>query len=138
MNKAKNLVFALIVALFSVAALPGSAKAADLFSDVCNNQTTGEKSSVCDAGDEDPLTGTGGLLLRVGSLLTIVTGMASVIMIIYGGYKYVASSGNTTPHGSNPSKVAVAKGIITYAVVGLVVSVLARAILLFVINRVKT
>lgn len=136
--KLKMLALAILVPLFFMVALPSSASAADLLSDVCNSQTTGEKPSVCDAGDEDPLTGTGGLLLRVGSLLTIVTGMASIIMIIYGGYKYVASSGNTTPHGNNPSKVAVAKSIITYAVVGLVVSVLARAILLFVINRVKT
>lgn len=136
--KLKLLALALFVPLFFMAALPNSAKAADLFGDVCNSQTTGDKPSVCNAGDEDPLTGPGGLLLRVGSLLTIVTGMASVIMIVYGGYKYVISSGNNTSSGSNPSKVAVAKSIITYAAIGLAVSVLARAILLFVINRVKT
>lgn len=52
-------------------------------------------------------------------------GALSVVMIVVGGFRYVASAGNT-------AGVASAKNTVVYAVVGVVVALLAYAIINFV------
>lgn len=61
------------------------------------------------------------------NLLLFVLGLIAVIMIILGGFRYVTSNGD-----SGATKTA--KDTILYAVVGLVVAILAFAIVNFVIN----
>ena len=62
-------------------------------------------------------------------ILSFIVGAASVIMIIIGGFRYVTSNGDS-------NQIASAKNTIIYAIVGLVVAVLARAIVTFVFNRI--
>src|SRR5690606_15675520 len=57
----------------------------------------------------------------VTQILTFIIGAAAVIMIIYGGIRYVISGGDSTG-------VTAAKNTILYAVIGLVVAVLAYTI----------
>lgn len=59
--------------------------------------------------------------------LLFIIGAASVVMIIYGGFRYVTSAGEA-------SAVKSAKDTIMYAVVGLVVALVAWGIADFVIN----
>lgn len=68
-----------------------------------------------------------GLVKNVINLMLGLIGLLSVIMIIYAGLKYVISEGDST-------KIKQAKQILTYAIVGLVVALLAFAIVNFVIN----
>lgn len=58
----------------------------------------------------------------------LVTGIVAVIVIIIAGYMYVTSNGDS-------AVVTKAKNTITYAVVGLVVIILAFAITWFVVGR---
>lgn len=58
------------------------------------------------------------------NVLLYFVGALSVIMIIYGGFKYVTSSGES-------SAVASAKNTILYAVIGIIISVLAYSIVNF-------
>ena len=88
-------------------------------------------SSVCKKSTDDPITGTGGILLNIANILAWFGGAKAVIMIIYAGFVYVTSSGDD-------GKVKSAKNIILYSVVGLVVIVVARMIVLFVVNRALT
>ncbi len=62
------------------------------------------------------------------NVLSLVVGVAAVIMIIIGGLKYILSQGE----GSN---TASAKNTILYAIVGLVIVALAQVIVRFVINK---
>lgn len=62
------------------------------------------------------------------NIMLFIVGMASVIMIIYGGIRYTVSAGNE-------SSVKTAKNIILYAIVGLVISILAYALVNFVITN---
>jgi hypothetical protein len=94
-------------------------------------------SSVCSGTNghtptatNNPITGSGGVLTKAINLLAFLTGVASIIIIIIGGIKYVTSSGDS-------GKVSSAKDTILYAVIGLVVSISARAIILYIVNRVK-
>ncbi|MEI7819103.1 MAG: hypothetical protein WCI47_03225 [bacterium] len=63
----------------------------------------------------------------INTLLFIV-GIASVIVIIVGGLRYVLS-------GGDPKNTAAAKDTILYAVIGVVVSLLAYAIVNFVLGQ---
>jgi len=65
------------------------------------------------------------------NILSVVVGIASVIMIILAGFKFVTSSGA-------PEKVSSARNTILYAVIGLVIVGLAQIIVYFVINQLKT
>ena len=62
------------------------------------------------------------------NILSLIVGIAAVIMIIVGGFKYVTSGGDTNSIGS-------AKSTITYAVVGLLVALFAQVLVRFVITR---
>jgi Type IV secretion system pilin len=55
-----------------------------------------------------------------------IVGAASVLMLIYGGIRYTLSAGNAT-------HVTAAKNTIMYALIGLIVAVLAYAIVNFVL-----
>jgi hypothetical protein len=61
------------------------------------------------------------------NVLLYIIGVLSVIMIIYGGFRYVTSGGDS-------GGVSNAKNTILYAIIGLVVAALAYAIINFVLK----
>ncbi len=62
------------------------------------------------------------------SILSYIAGVASIVMVIVGGIKYVVSSGDSNAVGS-------AKNTITYALVGLVIAIMAQAMVRFVFTK---
>ncbi len=86
-------------------------------------------SKVCHTDGSDPLTGPNGTLTKVASALALVAGVVAVIFVIVGGIKYIFSGGDA-------SAISSAKNTIIYALVGLVVAVLAREILTFVLGKI--
>ncbi len=65
------------------------------------------------------------------SIFSLVVGVAAVIMILVGGFKYITSSGEA-------SNISSAKNTILYAIIGLIVVVLAQVIVRFVIKNSST
>ena len=61
------------------------------------------------------------IVLNILFDLSLLIGYAAIIFVIYGGFKYIMSNGE-------PGKVAMAKSIITNALIGLVIGVLATII----------
>ena len=78
-------------------------------------------------GQPVDLFGGNGVITRITNVLLFIVGALSVIMLIFGGLRYVVSGGNSTA-------VTAAKNTILYAIVGLVISFLAFAAINFVIN----
>ncbi|HSX43801.1 MAG TPA: pilin [Candidatus Saccharimonadales bacterium] len=62
------------------------------------------------------------------NLLSIVVGIAAVMMIIISGLRYVTSSGDS-------NNITGAKNALLYAIVGLVVTALAQLIVHFVLHK---
>lgn len=58
-----------------------------------------------------------------------IAGTAAVIVLIIGGVGYIASTGD-------PTRITKAKNTILYAIVGLIIVILARAIVAFVVGRI--
>ena len=69
----------------------------------------------------------GAIASQIVNIFSIVVGAISVIMIIYGGFRYITSGGDS-------GRVGNAKNTLIYAVIGLIIVVLAQLIVHFVIN----
>lgn len=84
-------------------------------------------------GMEQPtsLTGTAGVFSTVTNVLLFIIGGVAVIMIIVGGLRYITSGGNS-------ANVTAAKNTILYALVGVIVAILAFAAVNFVIGSFTT
>ena len=74
------------------------------------------------------IDGKDGLIKTVVNILLWAVGILSVIMIIFSGFRYITSSGDT-------SKTKSAQSTLIYSVVGLIVAIMAWAIVNMVINR---
>ena len=75
-------------------------------------------------------SGLNGLLATTINILSIIVGVAAVIMIIIGGFRYITSGGES-------SSTASAKNTIIYALIGLVIAVIAQLLVQFVLNKVS-
>ena len=78
-------------------------------------------------GQSTDLFGQTGIFQTITNVLLFILGAISVIMIIIGGIRYVLSGGNATA-------VTAAKNTILYAIVGVIVALLAYAIVNFVLT----
>jgi len=89
------------------------------------NNSTGS-SDTCGSGSTIT-TGIGNLATEVVNILSVVVGIVAVIFLIYGGFRYITSGGES-------SNVSNAKNTLIYAVVGLVIVALAQLIVHWVLN----
>ncbi len=80
-------------------------------------------------GSEQPvnLFGDTGVFSTISSVLLFIVGAIAVIMIVIGGLRYVISGGDAT-------QVQAAKNTILYALVGIIIAILAYAAVNFVIG----
>jgi hypothetical protein len=81
------------------------------------------------AGNANLFGGTNSIFQTVANTLIFIVLAVSVIMLIIGGLRYVLSSGEA-------SAVKGAKDTILYAIIGIVVAILAFAIVSFVASRI--
>lgn len=68
------------------------------------------------------------LIAQIINIFSIIVGVVAVIMIIYGGFRYITSGGDS-------SKVGDAKNTILYAIIGLILVALAQFIVKFVLEK---
>lgn len=68
------------------------------------------------------------LIKLIINIISVVVGVVAVIMIVFGGLKYITSGGES-------SNVSSAKNTILYAIIGLVVVALAQFIVRFVLDK---
>lgn len=90
----------------------------DCVTDTVNEtqQTTGTDTTV------------GSLFSTVTDVLLYLVGGVAVIMIVYGGFRYVVSNGDS-------SRVKAAKDTVLYGAIGLAIAIVAWGLVTFVINR---
>lgn len=121
MKQIKYIILTLgIIAGFGLATLPITVSAVDIID--CSGDNAG--TVICDNQDD---TIQNYIKIIVDGLLFIL-GAVSVIMIIIAGIGYTTSGGDAT-------SVTKAKNTLMYAVVGLVVALLAYAIVDFVLSK---
>lgn len=127
---------ALSLGLLAPLAVPAVVSAA---ADVSPNQTinTGLCKGVTDASGTAAqgcfTTDTSGdntlsaLAKKVINIFSIIVGIVAVIMVIYGGFRYITSGGDS-------GRVGNAKNTLIYAVIGLIIVALAQFLVHFVLS----
>lgn len=85
------------------------------------------EAAACQADTPNPFYGDDGVITTATQIVGTIVGVASVIMIIVGGFKYISSAGD-------PNSTKSAKDTILYALIGLVVATLAHVIASFVMG----
>lgn len=98
----------------------------------CQSASSGKDLSItggvdCAKGNNQPteLFGSSGIFQTITNVMLFLIGAVSVIMLIIGGIRYTISNGDQ-------GAVKSAKDTIMYAIIGLIVSLLAYAIIGFV------
>ena len=126
-------VFVVTLASLAVLLVPAAASANTLVPE-CNNGDLANSSACKDVNDTSQTVtsnrfyGPGSVLDRVAGIIMYIGGVASVIMIILGGFTFMTGSGD-------PNTLAAARKTVIYAVVGIIVLVLPSAIVRFVISK---
>ena len=120
-----------LVSLFGFVTLavaaPAPASAEFNLIPVCETET---KATVCNENKAkgNPIYGPNGILTKVANIIAIVVGIVAVIIIILAGIQYMLSTGDST-------KLARSKDAIIYALIGLVIVVLARTAVAFIVSK---
>lgn len=87
-------------------------------------------SAVCTSKtSKDPLTGSDGVLAKIINIVSVIAGAAAVIIIIIGGLRYVTSNGDS-------AKISSAKNTVINALIGIIIIILAKAIIDFVLVKI--
>ncbi len=81
-----------------------------------------------DCSSNDSADKLSGIIHDIVNILSAIVGVAAVIMIIFGGLRYITSGGNDT-------SVTSAKNTILYAIIGLIIVALAQIIVRFTLNK---
>lgn len=134
-RRIKNLIVVVVTGsvLFTPMLVPAFASAASL--SFANAITSGVCSGVDTAAGAGAGCGTGGsanatlssLAKKFINILSLVVGIVAVVMIVYGGFKYITSGGDS-------GNVSGAKNTLIFAIVGLIIVALAQFIVHFVLN----
>lgn len=91
------------------------------------NINSGANCAQATTGQPTNLFGEGSVFTKIVDVLLFIIGAIAVIMLIIGGIRYVVSGGDS-------GAVTGAKNTILYAVIGIVVAILAYAAVHFVIG----
>lgn len=124
---------AAVIAGLALVIVPVLAPVAVSAADIGNNLKCGSNLDAtgdsCDSDIAEGSTGLNDVITDIVNIFSVIVGIVSVIMIIYGGFRYVTSGGDS-------GNVSAAKNTIIYAVIGLVVVALAQFIVQFVLDKV--
>jgi cytochrome bd-type quinol oxidase subunit 2 len=127
--KLRNIFLAIITSFTVVTApvpvLVGTAAAVDCGHSPAAQEVLGGLSGD-QVGDNCGAKRVNNLFANIVQIMSLLVGVASVIVIIYAGFKYITSSGEQ-------SRVANAKSTLLYALIGLAVAALAQFMIHFVL-----
>lgn len=118
------------LAFFAVPALVLSVSAAPVFAQQDAEDLSITQGVQAARGNDQPndLFGPTGIFRTITNVLLFIIGAVSVIMLIIGGFRYVTSQGDS-------SQVTSAKNTILYAIIGLIIAILAFAVVSFVTDQ---
>lgn len=120
------------LALATVMLTPALATTSVFAADIDKSLCKGAELKLSGEGDcsttEEAGTGLDKLITDVVNIFSVIVGVVAVIMIIYGGFRYITSGGDS-------GNVTNAKNTILYALVGLVIVALAQFIVKFVLSK---
>ena len=120
----KKIIFLALMSLGVASVLSLSVASSNAFAQV----SSGINAATTDEMKNKQIDGSNGVIRIVSNILIWVVGIVAVIMIVWSGFKYITAAGDS-------GKIASAKSSLIYAIVGLIIAILAYAIVNFVMER---
>jgi hypothetical protein len=124
--------------LFAIIAIAGFASLVSTPAYAQNGKpasTTLSRQAICGANNDCAITGNGdtaggvtgvaGILLNIARIVVYIVGALAVLFLVYGGVMYLTA-------GGDDGKVKSARAIITNAIIGLVIAIVAFSIVTIV------
>ena len=122
----------LLATILGFTVLTPAAVTAQNVNDAFCKTPAAQNTTVCkeveSSNTRNPLLGPDGILTTMASILAYLVGFAAIIVIIIAGIQYILSSGDS-------AKISKAKDTIIYAVIGLIVAVVAQGVVGLVLSR---
>lgn len=116
-----------LLTIFSMAAFSTTAVAATAAqAAACGGAGIAATSGDCSGDANTP--GVDNIIAAAIKILSSIVGLAAVVVIIVGGFKYITSGGDS-------NKVGAAKNTIMYALIGVVIAVMAQVLVRFVFDK---
>ncbi len=129
-TKKITLLVAILCSVFIVIGSSGPASA-QLFDgakrDACRGANLSASDGSCDKGQ--PANKLESTIGNIIDILSVIVGIAAVILIIINGLKFITANGDS-------NSISSAKNGIIYAIVGLIVVAMAQVIVRFVLTRI--
>jgi uncharacterized Tic20 family protein len=119
--------FTLLVPVLAFGAVVGLAPMAGAVDCNLNSPNIGVKTGKDCAKSDDQKGNIGNVFETITNVLLFIIGAVAVIMIILGGIRYTISNGDS-------NQITSAKNTILYGVIGIIVALLAYAIVNFVVG----
>ena len=116
------------MSLVSMSAVPVSALFEGSKDDACNAINATSSKPAKDPCGSSSTKKVNGLITDVINILSVVIGVAAVIMIMIAGFKYITSQGDS-------AGISSAKNTLLYAVIGIIVVASAQLIVRFVLAK---
>ena len=92
-----------------------------------NSASEGKAATDADCSGSNSTDNLQNTAKAVVNWMSIIVGIVAVIMVIYGGFRYITSGGDS-------NNVSSAKSTLIYAIIGLIIVALAQVIVHFVLN----
>lgn len=130
MKRFINIISSTLIAVFAVTGLAFAGSVATVDTVVASNHTKDVKDGITGIGGNtegrkaDALTN---IIERIINILLFIIGVIAVIMIIVGGIRYTTSNGDS-------AQLTSAKNTILYSIVGVVVAIMAYAIVNWIVE----
>lgn len=121
-KKATTVITTIALALCLLSPVAVSAQSVD---DVCEGVGAAAGGSGCAASGGGSIEN---VVRAAIDIFSVIIGIIGVVMIMVSGFKYITSSGDA-------SNISSAKQTLVYAIVGLIIAVLAQVIARFVLTR---
>lgn len=114
--------------VFALAPVETASAQINVFENGCNGAQGGSAGTICGtakSGGGDQFLD---MMKTIINVIIFIVGIIAVIMIIVGGLRYTVSNGES-------AQIKAAKDTVLYSVIGLVVAIMAFAIVNFVIEQ---
>jgi hypothetical protein len=122
-----------LLAVFSLAMVPAAYAQSNnqIVNGLCEGAnlhfTADPSTNSCESNGQSITDKVNNFLKHLINIFSAIIGVVAVIMIIFGGFRYITS-------GGNDSSVTSAKNTILYAIIGLVIVALAQLLVRFVLK----
>lgn len=127
----RNIVLALLMVVgVAILVQPTVSYAFDPVNDnkVCTGSAAEHSAACINKSTQDPIAGDNGILIKITTIIATLAGAAAVIIIVLAGFYFITANGDA-------GKIASARNAVIYALLGIIIILIARSLVVFVVRR---